>query len=337
MKLLSRDLSESTYRNQSERFYIKEKNYTRQYAPLYANRLVEMREEVKKTALKKWSNKTNEYKLKSLVDIETNEKCIIIGTLYKEMDQKPNILKELSEETISIFQPIKERYTDPSDHLILEDELQRIVLIGNISISEMCTGFVIAVLGYEDEESKFYIEDYCFKETIPKNNIEFPLKISDMYIIFVSGFELSPTLNDLMKIQLFIDFLNGDFIDEDNENISNILFHSQRLIIAGNSLDPVTQSKEMSNKSKYLSRNYVAGSVQSMKQLDEYIQQLASKIEVDIMPGEFDPSNYMMPQQPLHPAMFPKTKSYNTFHTATNPYEFEINGIQILGNILRFC
>lgn len=335
MKLFSRDLSKANYKNLSERFYIKEKNYTRQYAPLYANRLVEMREEVKKTALKKWSDKKEEYKLKSLVDIETDEKCIIIGTLYKEMQQKPNILKELSEETICINQPIKERYTDPTDHLILEDELQRIALIGNIKTSEMCTGFVIAVLGYEDENSKFYIEDYCFKETIPTNRIELPLKCPDTYIVFVSGFELSPTLTDLMKIQLFIDFLNGDFIDEDNEDLSNILYQTQRLIIAGNSLDPVTQSKEMSNKSKYLSRNYVAGSVQSMKQLDEYIQQIASKLEVDLMPGEFDPSNYMMPQQPLHPAMFPKTKSYNTFHTGTNPYEFEINGVQLLGNFFN--
>ena len=332
MKLFSRDLSKSNYKNLSERFYIKEKNYTRQYAPLYANRLFEMREDVKRSALKKWSKKLDEYKIKSLVDVEANEKCIIIGTLYKDMEQKPNILKELSEETITIIQPIKERYTDPSDQLILEDELQRIILIGNINIPKMCTGFVIALLGYEDEDSKFYIEDYCFKETIHKNNLEFPLKCPDLYIAFISGFELSPTLNDLIKIQLFIDFINGDFIDEDNENIASILYQTQRLIIAGNSLDPVTQSKEMSNKSKYLSKNYVAGSVQSMKQLDDYIQQIACKLEVDIMPGEFDPSNYMMPQQPLHPAMFPKTKGFNTFHTATNPYEFEINNVQILGN-----
>jgi DNA polymerase delta subunit 2 len=330
MKLFNRELTQTNYKNLSERFYIKEKNYTRQYAPLYANRLVEMREAVKTSALKKWSNKSN-YKLKTLHDIEPNEKCIIIGTLYKEMEQKPSILKELSEETISINQPIKDRYVDPNDHLILEDELQRIILIGNIKVSELCTGFVVALLGYEDDNSKFFIEDYCFKETIHTNHLEFPLKCPDTYIVLISGLELSSTLNDLIKIQLFIDFLSGDFIDDDNEGISNILYQTQRLVIAGNSLDPTTQQKDLQNRAKYLTKNYVASSVQSMKQFDEYIQQLASKIEVDIMPGEFDPSNYMMPQQPLHPAMLPKSKVYNTFHTATNPYEFEINGVQILG------
>lgn len=329
MKLFNRDLAKLNYKNLSERFYIKDKNFNRQYAPLYAERLASMREDVKKAALKKWSSKG--FQVKQISDIEVNEKCIIIGTLYKEMEQKPSILKEVSEETMSIVQPIKERYTDPTDFLILEDELQRILLTGNINASEMCTGFVIALLGYENDESKFQIEEYCFKEILHKNNIEFPLKCPDSYIVFVSGLELSSKSDDLFKFQLFIDFLCGDFIDEDNEGMSHVLSQTQRLIIAGNSLDSSTQSKDVHNKAKYLTKNYVAGSVQSIKQLDEYIEQLANKIELDIMPGEYDPSNFMMPQQPLHPAMFTKSKVYQTFHTATNPYEFEVNGVQILG------
>lgn len=49
------------------------------------------------------------------------------------------------------------------------------------------------------------------------------------------------------------------------------------------------------------------------------------------MSGEFDPSNYMLPQQPMHSCMFPKSSQYKTFKGVTNPYECEIAGRTILG------
>jgi DNA polymerase delta subunit 2 len=330
MHLFSRDLSQVVYKNLSDRFAIKDKNYARQYAPLYAERLVLMRENIKKTALKKWRN---QYEIKNLVDLNTNEKCIIIGTLYKEMENKPNILKELSEETMTIVPQVRDRFTEEDDVLILEDELQRIALIGSIDKHKFCTGIVIALLGHEDETSKFFVDDYCFKETVHKNNIEFPLASStaDEYIVFVSGLEMSSESTDLMQIQLLVDFLAGDFIDDEHDHYASVVCQTKRLVVVGNSLDSSTKSKDIQNKAKYLTKNYIAGSVNSIKQLDDYIEQLANKIEIDLMPGENDPSNFMMPQQPLHTAMFAKSKAYRTFHTTTNPYEFEINGVHLLG------
>ena len=35
------------------------------------------------------------------------------------------------------------------------------------------------------------------------------------------------------------------------------------------------------------------------------------------MPGEFDPTNYMLPQQPLHKCLFPKVK-YNRYFQIWN-------------------
>jgi DNA polymerase delta subunit 2 len=331
MHLFSRDLSQVDYKNLSNKFTIKEKNFGRQYAPLYAERLLLLRENIKNTALKKWQN---QYEFKNLVDLNTNEKCIIIGTLYKEMENKPNILKELSEETMTIVASVKDRFTDDDDVLILEDELQRIALIGNIDKHRLCTGIVIALLGHEDETSKFVVDDFCFKETVHKANIELVSKTGDEYVVFVSGLEMSTESTDLMQIQLFVDFIAGDFIadgDDDSENYANIVCQTKRLVIVGNSLDSSTRSKDIHNKAKYLTKNYIAGSVSSIKQLDSYIEQLADKIEIDLMPGENDPSNYMMPQQPLHTAMFARSKAYKTFHTTTNPYEFEINGVHLIG------
>jgi len=43
----------------------------------------------------------------------------------------------------------------------LEDELQRILLVGNTNIGEFVTGVVIALLGHEDDSGKFIVEDIC--------------------------------------------------------------------------------------------------------------------------------------------------------------------------------
>ena len=46
------------------------------------------------------------------------------------------------------------------------------------------------------------------------------------------------------------------------------------------------------------------------------------------MPGEFDPANHTMPQQPLHRCMFPQAAAYSTFQSVTNPYEAVIEGVR---------
>lgn len=66
----------------------------------------------------------------------------------------------------------RDKYIDKNDHLILEDEVQRIKLIDPadgsnnlIKSKRFCTGLVIALLGHEDQDSNFVVADYCFKET----------------------------------------------------------------------------------------------------------------------------------------------------------------------------
>lgn len=75
------------------------------------------------------------------------EKCIIVGTTYVHQQLKPSILKEISEETQLAPQPIRKNFSDDSDVLILEDEVQRIQLLGNFQVHNFVTGVVCAVLG----------------------------------------------------------------------------------------------------------------------------------------------------------------------------------------------
>lgn len=55
---------------------------------------------------------------------------------------------------------------------------------------------------------------------------------------------------------------------------------------------------------------------------------LQASVPVDVMPGEFDPTNYTLPQQPLHPCMFPLATAYSTLQLVTNPYQATIDGVR---------
>lgn len=67
--------------------------------------------------------------------------------------------------------------------------------------------------------------------------------------------------------------------------------------------------------------------------LDAILDDLCSTISVVMMPGEQDPANSSLPQQPMHAAMFPSAKSFlnSTLFMATNPYACEIDGVKFLG------
>ena len=127
--------SSYSYEDHSERFKVKERRYKQQYSQLYYVRLGKMKKLVEAKALKKWGEllcflsgslqqkkKTvlfycyplsvfsvfiskkimllagHDYKMKSLAALHESrgEKCCIVGTLFKKMDLKPSILKEIS-------------------------------------------------------------------------------------------------------------------------------------------------------------------------------------------------------------------------------------------------
>lgn len=52
---------------------------------------------------------------------------------------------------------------------------------------------------------------------------------------------------------------------------------------------------------------------------------------VDVIPGPIDPTNFFLPQQPLHKCLFPGTSIYNTLVCGTNPHQFELDGVCFLG------
>ena len=245
------------------------------------------------------------------------------------MQLKPSILRELSEDHNLLPQPTRSKYTDDSDQLILEDELQRIVLVGDIDRQMLVTGITVALLGSEKEEQpgKFHVTDLCFLE-LPQQPARDELE-KDKYVLLVSGFNLGSAVASSMQLEMLVDVVSGQLGGDAEQQFCASI---SRMIIAGNSLSVETQDKEQHTKAKYITKNVSAGSVEAVKLLDQLLVRLVSSIPVDVMPGEFDPANHALPQQPLHPCILPLASSYPTLTTVSNPYQCSIDGVRFLGS-----
>ena len=107
-----------SYENLCRQFRLAERDYVTQYAHIYFTRLETMRPHLEKAAVKKWggsySSSVDKMQLytyswcelgaagdsvevkRRVLDARSKEKCCVIGTLFKKMELKPNILKEIS-------------------------------------------------------------------------------------------------------------------------------------------------------------------------------------------------------------------------------------------------
>ncbi|KAH8037274.1 hypothetical protein HPB51_009717 [Rhipicephalus microplus] len=330
----------------SQQFTLPDRTFNRQYAAFYCARYKAVRAVLEDRAREKWEF-CGKFRFKrscsclpcaslicpgkldvpitTLCDLIEDKRSVVVGTLFKIMELQPSILKEISEEHHIAPQPQRSHFTDNADSLVLEDDKQRLALSGNIDVHTHVTGVPIAVLGRVGTDGRFAVEDFCYAE--PPEQIKRPLFKSDMFILLVSGVGLTEKADSLLPFQLLIDYVSGFLgCDADQERASHVV----RVILAGNSLRQKGSSKDMS-RAKFTVRKESSADASVAKLLDRLLEQLSHSVEVDVMPGLSDPAASLLPQQPMHPCLFPGASQRASLRCVTNPYQFELDGLRVLG------
>ncbi|XP_072382591.1 uncharacterized protein PolD2 [Diabrotica undecimpunctata] len=311
------------YQNVSEKYAEQPEDYNRQYCSIYLARLNEMEIILKNSIRHKWGDTYPIIKLHKLTE-EDKDKCIVIGTIFKDQKLKPSILKELSEanQLVAETNPIiNNNFTDDSDKLFIEDEVQRYEIDG-VPLSDVVTGITIALLGSDAGKGKFIAEDYVFAGL--REQIEKPLLQEDNYVVFLSGLDLINCEKIMWNLELLTFWLSGMLNDE------SVVPKIARIIIAGNSVR--IHSEKRKPTISLISRVAETDeSVEAVKAFDNFLSQICGLVEVDVMPGENDPSNQILPQKQMHHCMFPNSATYKSLHLVPNPYACSLENINILG------
>lgn len=169
------------------------------------------------------------------------------------------------------------------------------------------------------------VDDHLFYESGPQK----PLKdlTSSPLLVLISGLDQSATHDFSMSLEIFQQWLYGNLLNHDKDfdfEASNVV----RVIVAGNS---VRTSVESRPRTILMRQPESIATLQAVKALDDLMHGWSQSVNVDLMPGEFDPANSMLPQQPMHHCMFPMCTPCGSFQCVTNPYEFQIEDRLILG------
>ncbi|KAG5458281.1 MAG: DNA polymerase alpha/epsilon subunit B-domain-containing protein [Olpidium bornovanus] len=172
------------------------------------------------------------------------------------------------------------------------------------------------------------------------------------YVALVSCLRLGNGKPLSAETEILIEYLTGELGSElDREQCSRIV----HVVLAGNLLAKpvlVDDDKKPCRCHFTASRRYVfrdtpsscglqkrygqelaPSSGESLRNLDALLERICETVTtVDVMPGETDPSNVTLPQQPMHPSLFPKARRYSSFNSVPNPYWMSECGVTFLGN-----
>ena len=266
--------------------------------------------------------------------------------------------------------PAREKYLSPSgeDQTMLEDESGRLRLIGTpLQTSMLVTGCIIAVMGTENANGDFEILDLKVPDlsrqpqrweredsNIALNNgvngnsgkIKAPVdseRASGGKVAIVSGLGISGEEADSLRLDLLTEYLLGEAGGKQDQDEAGKI---SRLILAGNSLSeatPLPVKDDLSGKKASKKYGYDASAYNPAPtaHLDDFLRTLLPSLPITLLPGDSDPANVSLPQQPIHPAMFPHSRAYAAmpgakepgwFDSVTNPWEGDIDGWRIMGN-----
>lgn len=347
------------------------RHYAQQFADMYFLRLHKLKPIVEAIAVREWEDfeiaGERAKQVARVLDVRQGELSWVVGTTYIDLPLKPNVLEDVSRDHFIAGPPPRTSYytTDGEPDIMLEDESGRLRLVGAmLKQNVMVTGVILAVLGTENANGDFEVldihipdlaeqparwkrDDEEFEQEGDKRKKMVRSTKQGKKIALVSGLEISGTAADNLTLSLLSEYLLGEALDdEDQDNVTNV----SRLMIVGNSIasdvisDIPTEEARKPNLKKYGYDSSTYNPAPTLT-LDNFISELLPTIPVTIMSGEFDPTTYGLPQQPIHSAMFPHSRTYacsnisapeadepGWFDSVTNPWDGDIEGWRFLGN-----
>ena len=347
------------------------KQYLQQYGDIYFLRLAKLKPVLERIGAEQWEDfeiaGERAQRVQRVLDVRQGQLCWVVGTIYMDMPLKPNILEDISKEHWVAGPPPRQSYFsgDITTQIMLEDESGRLRLTGSmLATNLLVTGVIVAVLGTENANGDFEVLDMQ-NANLPKQpprwqrddadseeeqmDVDHP-ENTGRKVAIVSGLEFSGTEADTLAISLLTEYLLGEAADAEDQDSTA---HVSRLIVAGNSISsdviihPVNVAQDEPKKSANKKYGYDAASYNPTPtaHLDQFLSELLPSMPVTIMAGEYDPANSSLPQQEIHPAMFPHSRNYAAtnltnpeedepgwFDSVTNPWEGDIDGWRFMGN-----
>jgi DNA polymerase delta subunit 2 len=338
-------IRESTAVNFGEtRFLSNTDDHADQYFKLYTNRLQELKPAVLEKAKQEWietESTPNKPRLaEQILDVRVGEECIIIGTLFKDMPLKPNVLQEYSKQRALAPLPQKDSFVSEKDVAWLEDDSGRIKLAGvnldlggnTVTPASLLTGQVVAIRGCENEQGDFEVHGIVLPNFAQQTNIPIEPKEAPVYVALVSGMKTGSTKANPLYLHLLTDFLTGDLGSSDEQKqLSRIA----RVIVAGNTVcseDDLQLGAKLKDQTNKFTKKEQSQLSEAVKEADNILASIARSVPTDVMPGPNDPSNYHLPQQPLNKCLLPRSSKLKALNRTTNPYSATIEGVSFLGH-----
>ncbi|KAF2094049.1 hypothetical protein NA57DRAFT_47155 [Rhizodiscina lignyota] len=350
-----------------------DRRYQHQFADMYFLRLAQVKPMVEEIAQEAWADfkiaGESPRRVDRVLDVRQGELCWMAGTVYMEMPLKPNVLDDISKEHWIAAPPVREKFLsdDALDQVMLEDESGRLRLTGAyLKTQILVTGCIIAALGTENANGEFEVIDTKVAD-LPRQperweRDEASAALSGKKVkqerpkagkvAFVSGLDISGADDETIGLDLLKSYLLGEVgsvnvaTDIDRARVS-------RLIIAGNSFadsSPIPSRDEVivRKQSKKYGYDSTTFNPAPSAALDSFLADLLPSLPITLLPGVNDPANVALPQQPLHPALFMRSRNYanppgvngnakgeeepSWFDSVTNPWDGDVDGWRMLGN-----
>ncbi|KAL3142785.1 hypothetical protein ABBQ38_003084 [Trebouxia sp. C0009 RCD-2024] len=310
----------AAYEAKGDRFKLATQAFDRQYAHIYFQRLMLMKPPLLAKARQKWPG----VQLANILTLPENDEVMVVGTVYKDMKLKPSILDEYVKDRGASQLVGRTKFVGADDSIILEDESARMKLRGDsLPVGQLVTGVVMAVKGVAAPGGDFQVNAFCFASMAaqaPQSSLS-----EDKYVALVSGLGLGDDAADPLKLSLLVDYLVGSLAsNEEQTRVSKIV----RVVVAGGLLK---STEGLLQATTHKQPRQQAAALAPIREVDMCLSELAGAVPVEVMPGNNDPANHSLPQQPLHRCLFPLASSFTSFNRVTNPHEFEVDGISFLG------